>query len=141
MTFYGYVDDAGKFALASRTAFAKYLAEKFRGQNVVLTVKKKPVKRSLDQNAYWWAVPVVEIANYCGCTPASMHYDLLGECFGYKMGRFGKPVPERPSSSLLSKVEFSFMIEWVLDWAPTTLGVAIEPPQKWFERVGAEDAS
>lgn len=135
--FYGFVDDSGKFSLANRKAFTAHLAHKFKGADVVLTVKKKQVKRTLDQNAYWWAVPVPTIAEYCGCTTASMHYDLLGECFGYKMGRFGKPIMERPSSSLLSKSEFSFMIDWVLTWAPTTLGVEIEPPQKWFERQGA----
>lgn len=136
-TFTGFVDDAGHFALDDRKGFLSLLASKFTGCEVVVTVEKRKVKRSLDQNAYWWAEPVPRIAEYCGYTIPSMHYALLGECFGYKMGPFGKPVMEKPSSSELSKSEFSFLIEWVLDWAPSTLGVKVMPPMMWFERQGA----
>ena len=92
-------------------------------------------KRSLDQNAYWWAVPVKLLAEHCGYTDAQMHYALLGECFGYTTGPTGKAVPVKPSSSELSVAEFKQLIDWVLTWGPSELGVVIPDPSDYLERV------
>lgn len=94
----------------------------------VLTLKPYRAQRSLDQNAYWWAVPVKLVAEHCGYTPTQMHYALLGECFGYKAGPFGEAVPNVPSSSDLTTDEFAKLIDWVLTWAPSELGVVIPEP-------------
>jgi hypothetical protein len=91
-------------------------------------------KRSLDQNAYWWAVPVKLIAEHCGYTDAQMHYALLGECFGFTPGPTGHPVPVKPSSSELTLEEFKHLIDWVLIWAPTELGVLIPGPGEHMGR-------
>lgn len=95
-----------------------------------LTLKPTKAQRSLDQNAYWWAVPVEILAEHCGYTPAQMHYALLGECFGYTPGPTGHPVPNVPSSSELNTAEFTKLIDWVLTWAPTELGVVIPAPDE-----------
>jgi hypothetical protein len=119
------VDKAGRIRL-----LLPGLAEKW----VHVTVQAERPKRSLDQLRYWWAVPVKDIADHCGYTPSQMHYALLGECFGYTAGPLGQAVPVKPSSSELSTAEFSQLIEWVLTWAPSELGVSLEPPQAWWER-------
>lgn len=134
--FLGFVDDDGKFALTEPRAFRAHLQD-LKGQEVVLMVKPRPRKRSLDQNAYWWAEPVKRLAEHCGYTPSQMHYALLGECFGYSNGPTGQPVPNKPSSSELTTQEFSQLIEWVLTWAPAELGVRIMAPNEWQDTEAA----
>ena len=125
--FTGFVDDAGHFALDQRGAFTAY-ASQFKGKEVELTIREKKAQRTLNQNRYWWAVPVKILAEECGYTPSQMHYALLGECFGYTEGPSGKPVPVRPSSSELNVGEFQKLIDWVLDWAPAELNCVIPAP-------------
>lgn len=103
------------------------------GQPVEVVIRKPRSKRSLDQNAYWWAVPVKLLAEHCGYTDAQMHYALLGECFGYTPGPTGGAVPVKPSSSDLSVEEFNHLIEWCLVWGPSELGVVIPTPGEWMQ--------
>lgn len=126
----GYVDDAGHFSIDKRTEFHEAI-KALAGHEVVVKVTPKQRKRSLNQNAYWWAEPVKRLAEHCGYTPAQMHYALLGECFGYVAGPTGQPVPMQPSSSALNVREFSVLIDWVLVWANAELGVAVMPPDEW----------
>lgn len=109
--------------------------EKHAGKQIAVSIRKRKDKRSLDQNAYWWAVPVKLIAEHCGYTESQMHYALLGECFGYTPGPTGAAVPVKPSSSELSVEEFNRLIEWVLLWAPSELGVIVPNPNEWMQRV------
>jgi hypothetical protein len=119
----------GKLVQADLNAVKRHLAT-LDGHDVEFTIKRKRSQRSLDQNKFWWAVPVAILAEHCGYTPSQMHYALLGECFGYLAGPTGQPVPNVPSSSELSVDEFSRLIEWVLTWAPSELGVSIPAPNE-----------
>lgn len=107
--------------------------QKFAGQRIAVSLRKPRDKRSLDQNAYWWAVPVKVLAEHCGYTENQMHYALLGECFGFTAGPTGLTVPVKPSSSDLSVEEFGKLIDWVLVWAPSELGCALQSPSEWQE--------
>lgn len=126
-TFKGFVDDSGHFALDDRKGFISATAD-FKGKEVELVLREWKRPRTLNQNRYWWAVPVKILAAECGYTPSQMHYALLGECFGYTEGPTGKAVPVKPSSSELNVGEFTKLIEWVLDWAPAELNCVIPPP-------------
>lgn len=135
VTFTGFCDDAGKFALDNRRAFLNYIAAKFKGHEVVVTVTKKVAKRTVDQNAYWWAVPVKIMAAELGYTDNQMHYALLGEHGGYKVGPTGQPVPNIASITDLNREQMAKLIDWVLDWAPSELNITIPPPDpKWKEK-------
>lgn len=101
----------------------------FAGQSVSVRVVKR--RRSVDQNAYWWAVPVRIIAEYCGYDPEQMHYALLGEWQGYADGPVGPPVPRCASSSKLTTAEFTDLIDWVQRWAVETLDLQIPSPGEW----------
>lgn len=122
------------FRLDDKDGFKKAVSRLPLGR---MRISVEPIgeKRSLDQNAYWWAVPVKILAEHCGYTDSQMHYALLGECFGYTSGPTGKAVPVKPSSSELTVAEFTQLIEWVLTWAPTELGVIIPGPSEYLERV------
>jgi hypothetical protein len=133
--FEAFVDDTGKMGLDNPAAFKRYVAAKFKGHEVTLTIEKKKRKRSLDANAFWWAVPVKILAEELGYTDAQMHYALLGEYGGYEAGPTGQAVPKLASSSDLSTVEFAKLIDWVLDWAPSQLNIVIpEPDADWRKR-------
>lgn len=127
--FRGHVNTRGKLIFDDRAGVLEHVRS-LNGQAVDVVIKKAKDKRSLDQNAYWWAVPVKILAEHCGYTDAQMHYALLGECFGYTAGPTGQPVPVKPSSSDLSTQEFKHLIDWCLTWAPTELGVEIPEPSK-----------
>ena len=124
------VTNDGRLELDSRGAFRAALRAMPAGP-VTIRIRKQRPQRTLDQNAFWWAVPVKLLAEHCGYTDAQMHYALLGECFGYTAGPTGQPVPVKPSSSDLTVDEFSRLIDWVLTWAPTELGVNLPAPGEW----------
>lgn len=119
----------GRLHLTDRRAFALALTGLKPGP-VVITIKAQKPQRTLAQSAYWWSTPVRLIAQHCGYTENQMHYALLGECFGYTPGPTGTPVPVKPSSSDLTVEEFTHLIDWVLTWAPTELGVVIPAPNE-----------
>ena len=125
----GVITERGTLAIRDRDAFVKAMAQLPQGEYWI-TVERKKAKRSLDQNAYWWAVPVKILAEHCGYTENQMHYALLGECFGYTSGLNGRPMPVKPSSSDLSVEEFTHLIDWCLTWAAAELGVIIPNPNE-----------
>ena len=140
-TFTGEVDAAGKLTLppTTRRDMARYV-KTLKGKRVVVAVTEFKETRSQAQNRFWWAKPVPLCANHCGYTDSQMHYALLGECFGYVDGPGGKPIPVKPSSSDLSVEEFAQLITWVLDWAPSELGVFIPEPDWDWRAKAAETA-
>lgn len=120
-------------------ALVKQYLNRREGARLVVDIRQPRQRRSLDQNAWWWAEAVPKLAEHCGYTANQMHYALLGECFGYEDGPTGQPVPKKPSSSELSTQEFSDLITWVLIWAPSELGVPLESPDEWYERTARRE--
>ncbi len=120
------VDAKGKLSLG--TAERRWLRSQ-AGKFVTIRLVKK--RRSLDQNAFWWAVPVRIIAEHCGYDPEQMHYALLGEWRGYIDGPSGEKVPRCASSSRLTTVEFTELIDWVQRWAVEQLDLQIPSPNEW----------
>ncbi len=55
---------------------------------------------------------------------------LLEECFGYEIGPKGVRIPNQPQSSYMGFDKWRRLIDWVLVWGPTELGVDIPPPRK-----------
>lgn len=106
-----------------------------------LTVGPPKRGKTHDQLAFWWAVAVPLIADHCGYTHSQMHYALLGECFGYSHGPLGTPVPNVPSIAECSVEQVTQLIDWVLTWAPTELGVIVpEPDKQWRSKRGRKAA-
>ncbi len=122
------VTDAGKLDVSQtqRQAMARW-CKTLKGHDVELVVRKKQDKRSLNANAYWWAVPVAIMAEEWGVQVEQAHYLLLGEWKGYTEGPLGR-LPNCASSSKLNKEEFSALISWVLDYGPSEWNCYIPAP-------------
>lgn len=107
-------------------------------QGLRLTVKLEEEQdrrpKSDKQRGYWFAIPVPLCADHCGNTDKQMSRDMMGECFGYEMNRFGKLVPIESSFAALSVTKAKELIDWVLDWAPRELGVRVPPPDKDWKK-------
>lgn len=94
-------------------------------------VRRPASQRSIDQNAYFHAVPVTLMAEYMGEEHMATLYALLGECFGYHWSdKLGREIPNKGSSSALTVEEFSHLIEWCPPWALLNHGVNIPLPNE-----------
>ena len=127
--FLATVRESGTLVLTDRPRFDAYVRT-LAGKDVEVVVRRRKSQRSLQQNKYWFAVPVPILAEHCGYTKTQMHYALLGECWGYTLGPTGQPIPVRPSSSELNTAEFAHMIDWCLTWAASELQVRIPEPNE-----------
>lgn len=99
------------------------------GENIELVIRKQRTQRSLDQNNYIHAVPILLLAEYFGYTIPEMKLVLMGECWGWKTIA-GHEVPIKPSTSEMSVEECSYFIEWVIPWAMVNHHVAIPLPNE-----------
>lgn len=129
-TFPATVSDAGALELsqAQRQAIKRW-CKTLKGQEVEVIVRKRRSKRSLDQNAYFHAVPVELMAEEWGVTHDEAYYLLLAEWKGYKDGPLGR-MPNCTSGSKLTKDDFSALITWVLDYGPSEWNVYIPAPDE-----------
>ena len=85
---------------------------------VWIEVYPRKRKRSLDQNARYWAI-VSAIANHAGYTPEEMHEEVLCGHFGYDLVRFRGGERKRPNrrSSQLTTAEFGELMALAEQWA------------------------
>lgn len=100
------------------------------GKRVEVVLRKERTQRSLDQNAYWHAVPFPLLAEEWGEDIETTKLLVLGECFGWKDTKGGHRVPIKPSTSALTTEEGSYLTEWIPPWAMTQFGVDIPLPEK-----------
>jgi hypothetical protein len=122
----GFVDDAGHFALDDRRGFLTWVAEKFRGQEVIVTVRQKPKRGTLPQLRYFRGVVIPDIARSQGYTAASYQEVYEGVMFRFAPlpdGPFG--APRRKSLSMgdggMTLEERTQLIDDVIVWAETEL--------------------
>jgi hypothetical protein len=122
------VSDAGVLDISAtqRQAMSRW-CKTLKGHDVEIVVRKKQDKRSLNMNAFWWAVPVAIMAEEWGVQAEQAHYLMLGEWKGYADGPLGR-MPNCTSSSKLTREEFSELITWVLDWGPSEWNCYIPEP-------------
>lgn len=127
--FSAVVDDQGKLSLYHPEVFKREV-KRLAGKRVDVTVKVHREKRSDRQNRWWWGVAVEMLAEECGYDRESMHYALVAKCFGTTYDdRIGLEVPNARSSRLTTK-QFSELMEWVVVFAATELGVTLPLPDE-----------
>lgn len=101
------------------------------GHDVEVVVRKRRIKRTLDQNAYWHSKPFPILAEHFGLSVEEVKYVLMGECWGWHRDKVtGREIPIKPSTSSMTVEEGTFFQDWLLPWAMTEHGVDIPPPEK-----------
>lgn len=100
------------------------------GKPVEVVVRRVRTQRSLDQNAYWHAVPFAILADYWGEDMETTKLLVLGEKFGWRDLGDGRRIPMKPSTSALTVEEGDQLTEWMPPWAMTNFGVEIPLPKE-----------
>lgn len=92
------------------------------GKRVGVVIRERRAQRSHNQNAWLWGVALPVLAEALGYDEhehETLHYALLGECFGHVYDqRTGQTVLAKTSSQLNTK-EFANYMEWLVRWAAT----------------------
>ncbi len=134
--FFGDCDKDGKLILDSQVAFRTYVRRKFAGKKVELVIRARRSQRSLAQNRWYWkfAVPVIaEEIGYDKHEYDECNHWLLRECFGsHKKEILGVEIEIQnvTSSTKLTTKQFSELMEWIVRWAATNLGIVIPLPNE-----------
>lgn len=133
-TFLGFVDDAGNFALDDRGAFLTYV-QKFKGQEVSLTVKKKPIRQGDQAMRYYRGIVIPDIAEACGYADPddfeTVHDGLAWKFLRLPDGEFGQPRRRSTSKDDLSKQEMADYIDKVITYAETSIpGCKVRRPDE-----------
>ena len=130
-----YVDERGLIRMPRE--FTEGVAAMFSGKEVVITVSDTAKKRSVDQNAYYFAAivqPITERFNELG---ERFEPDQVHEILKYKFLRVCEVDEETAevkaeyvkSTSSLKTYEFSFYLEDCIRYA-AELGIEIHSPQR-----------
>jgi len=134
MIFHGFVDDAGHFALDDRAGFVAYL-QKFKGQEVVCSVKKKPRRQADKAMRYYRGVVIPDIAEACGYTDpddyADVHEGLAWKFLRLPDGPFGQPRRRSTAKDDMAQDEIAAYIDKVILWAETSIpGCRVRRPDE-----------
>lgn len=128
------INDQGQLKLTkAERSLLDVVLSGLRGKSVKLTVKELRHTRSLEQNAWHWAVGVPMIAEHLGYERhehEEVHYWLVATCFGtHRDERINADVPNVRSSKLTTK-EFSDLMEWEVRFAAKEWGLVIPLPDE-----------
>ena len=120
----GFVDDAGTFSLDQRGKFREWI-RKFKGQEVVVTVKRRPRPQGTQSLRYYRGVVVPDIARACGYSDPD-EYEQVHEGLAWKFlriadGKFGQPRRRSTAKDDMSQEEITVYIDQVITYAETTI--------------------
>jgi len=91
-----------------------------------VTVERWRVRRSRDQNGYYWGVVVAMIAEHCGYEPDEAHFALRWQFLRVP----DRTPPTARSTASLSTAEFEDYLSRVRTWSSAELGVWIPGPNE-----------
>lgn len=134
-TFRGFVDDAGHFALDDRQAFRDYV-QRFKGHEVVVTVKRKPRRQGSQAMRYYRGVVVPDIAEACGYSDpddwASVHESLAWKFLRLDdHPQLGYPRRRSTAKDDLSAEEMTRYISQCIEWAESSIpGCRVRRPEE-----------
>lgn len=128
--FRGFVEH-GRLKLDHQAQFMAYVAAKFEGCEVDVTVTERDARKTRDQEKGFHAM-IAPWAKDEGYRIDDLKLDLLGEIFGWSetpSPLTGKVVPLETSTSKLSKKKYSQLIEETLVIAARCGYVLIAPDE------------
>lgn len=125
----GEVSPGGMLRFDHPQAFEQF-KRTLAGGRFTLRLAKRSVKRTREQNQFWWGVVIPTIAESVGYDAHehdALHYALLQKCFGAAC-KGGIEVSKQPSSANLSVEQFTHLIDWTIRFAATDLGCVVPLP-------------
>lgn len=128
--FTGHVDDNGRLGLneaerGQRQAHLRSLA----GKDVEVVIRRKRSKRSVDQNAYWHAVPFPILAEALGYELIEeLKYDLMGACWGWTRSKAGHEIPVKIHTSELDTADGAHFTDWLVQFGAMLPGGGVIIP-------------
>lgn len=96
----------GKLKLEDRDGFAA-LVEKLEGKPIQITLERMRVKRSNNQNRWYWGCIVKLLAEHCGYETDEMHEALKAKFLRDRENEEVGGLPKIRSSASLDTVQFS----------------------------------
>lgn len=124
-TFLAFVDDTAKIGITDRRAF-RALLDRLKGQEVVVSVKKKPRRQGNQSMRYYRGVVVPHIAREAmGITDPdqfqNVHEGLAWKFLRLPDGPMGEPRRKSTSKDEMTQDEITDYISQVIDYANTDL--------------------
>lgn len=132
----GSVDDSGTLKIHRRNELKTDLFNLFRKMDVIITIEKKSKKRSVLQNAYYWAVVVPMVKSgltdngYSGVTIEKVHSILksnfnIREIVNEDTGEIKKYIGSTTEMTTTEMMEYFSEIQ---QWASEELHIYIPDP-------------
>ena len=134
--FQGWIDDTGSYPNFAEDVLEKLTkhCESLRGKRIELVIKKVQKKRSLNQNAYYWGVPIKMLAEKFGYETKeeieSIHDFLASMFLTVTKTVMGMEVKVVRSTSRLSTVEFETYCRRIRMWAAVAINFDIPEPNE-----------
>jgi len=143
----GCVTDQRKLKVRMRREVSQQLARWKPGTELTVTIERKRATRSLESNAYYWAVVVDRIAQRLEWTPDDAHFYLKARFLPKKLAVCdgnGEIVDEfvlGGSTAKLNKIEFWNYLDEIVLWAGEALQLELPPPDPAWRETRAEQAA
>lgn len=130
----GFVDDAGMFSIDHRSAFREAV-KRFKGQEVIVTVKPKPRRQGSQSLRYLRGVVIPDIAEACGYSDPddyqSVYDGLMWKFYRLPDGPFGEPRRRSCAKDQMNQEEISAVIKTLTEWAESSIpGCRIRRPEE-----------
>lgn len=146
VSWLAFCDDSGFFALDKRKEFEVWI-KKFAGQELLVTVKKRPHPQGTQQLKYLRGVVIPDIAAACGYSAEDPDdcqevYDgLMWRLFRLPDGPMGQPRRESCSKGEMSRERLTQVIDTIILWAEThVVGCTIRRPEDVdMDRIADQD--
>ena len=100
---------------------------KHEGKPVEMTISRKKKHRSLNENSYYWGVPLAIMGDHLGYTNDEMNEAIKAEFLVVRPE--GKPKYHR-STKDLTTLEFEDLMSKIRRWASIEFGVYIPEPNE-----------
>jgi len=134
-SFPGFVDDAGHFALDDRARFRDAM-QRFKGQEVLVTVPRKPRRQGTQLMRYYRGVVIPDLAEACGYADQDDDFESVHQAMAWKFlrlpdGQFGEPRRRSTGKDDLTSEELSDYVTKVITFAETSIpGCRIRRPEE-----------
>ncbi len=134
--FLAFIDDDGQIGMDDKAGFKAHV-DRLKGQEVVVTVKRRPKFQGSKQLRYLRGVVIPDVAEACGYNPEDPDeceevYDgIMWRLFRLPDGKFGQPRRESCARSEMSLERLSQVIDTIIRWAETTIvGCTVRRPEE-----------